>query len=110
MTEEIVELVLRLAKERPTWGYERIQRALADLGYRISDTTVARILRAHGIEPAPERRRRTAWKTFLKSHWDVLDTCRLTQCSIPYSNPHRSAFERGRRNATPRNRSGRRCV
>ena len=54
---EIVELVLRLAKESPTWGYGRIQGALANLGHQISDTTVAKILKAHGIEPAPERRR-----------------------------------------------------
>ena len=48
---EIVELVLRMARENPTWGYDRIQGALANLGHRISDTTVGNILRDHGIEP-----------------------------------------------------------
>ena len=55
----IVGLVLRLAKESPRWGCGRIQGTLANLGHRISDTTVANILRAHGIEPAPDRRRQS---------------------------------------------------
>jgi len=46
--------------------------ALANLGHRISDTTVANMLKAHGIEPAPDRRRKSTWKTFLEAHWDVL--------------------------------------
>jgi putative transposase len=82
VTEEIVELVLRLAKESPTWGYGRIQGALMNLGHRISDTTVAKILKAHGIEPAPERRRETTWKTFLKAHWDVLASVDFTTIDV----------------------------
>ena len=70
--EEIVELVVRIARENSTWGYDRIQGALANLGYQISDQTVGNILKAHGIEPAPDRKRQTTWKTFLKSHWDCL--------------------------------------
>jgi len=46
VTGEIVELVLRLAKESPSWGCGHIQGALANLGRRISDTTVARLLRS----------------------------------------------------------------
>src|SRR5262245_26628565 len=57
VSKEIVELVLRIARESPSWGYDRIQGALDNLGYCISDTTVGTILRDHGIEPAPERRR-----------------------------------------------------
>jgi len=82
VTEEIVELVLRMAKESPTWGYEQIQGALANLGHRISDTAVARILRAQGIEPAPERRRETTWKTFLSAHWDVLASVDFTTIDV----------------------------
>ena len=82
VTAEIVELVLRLAKESPNWGYERIQGALANLGHRISDTTVARILRAHGIVPAPDRRRERTWKTFLRAHWDVLASVDFTTIDV----------------------------
>lgn len=68
----IVDLVLRFAKENPNWGYDRIQGALANVGYHISDRTVGNILKAHGVEPARDRQRTGSWKTFLKAHWDVL--------------------------------------
>ncbi len=54
--KEAQELVVRMARENPSWGYDRIQGALANLGHDISDTTVGNILRAHGMEPAPKRR------------------------------------------------------
>ena len=79
---EIGELVLRMARENPAWGYDRLQGALANLGHNISDTTVARILKAHGIEPAPDRRRETTWKTFLKAHWDVLASVDFTTIEV----------------------------
>ena len=47
--QEIVELVLRMAKENPTRGYDRIQGALANLGHPVSDRTVGNILKTHGI-------------------------------------------------------------
>jgi len=68
----IVDSILRFARENQTWGYDRIQGALADVGYRISDSTVANVLKAHGIEPAPDRSRSQSWSTFLKAHWDSI--------------------------------------
>jgi hypothetical protein len=59
----IVDLILRVATENPAWGYDRIQGALANVGYHISDQTVGNVLKAHGIEPAPDRKRQTTWKT-----------------------------------------------
>jgi putative transposase len=82
VTGEIVELVLHMANESPSWGYDRIQGALANLGHRISDTTVARILKSHGVEPAPDRKRGTTWKTFLKAHWDVLASVDFTTIEV----------------------------
>ena len=52
----IVDLVVKFAKENPTWGYDRIQGALDNVGYHIADTTVGNILKQHGIEPAPDRK------------------------------------------------------
>ena len=72
VTKEITDLLLRMARENPSWGYDRLQGALANLGYLISTSTVANILKRHGIEPAPERGKRTSWRTFLKAHWDVM--------------------------------------
>jgi putative transposase len=54
--QEIVDLVVKLAKENPGWGYNRIQGAVGNPGHSISDTAIGKILRAHGIEPAPERK------------------------------------------------------
>jgi len=82
LSKEIVELVLRIARESPTWGHDRIQGALANLGHRISDTTVASILRAHGIEPAADRRRLSTWKSFLEAHWDVLTSVDFTTLEV----------------------------
>ena len=72
VTQEITDLVLRMARENDTWGYDRIQGALANLGYTIAPNTVKNILKRHGIEPAPEREKRSSWETFLKAHWDVM--------------------------------------
>jgi len=71
-----------MAKENPDWGYDRIQGALANLGHTISDQTVGNILKAHGLEPAAERKRQTTWKTFLKAHWDVLGAIDFTTIEV----------------------------
>jgi putative transposase len=64
---EIRRLVVRMAEENPTWGYTRIVGALQNVGHRVSRSTIARILKAHGMPPVPERR--TSWQTFLRAHW-----------------------------------------
>ena len=43
----IVDLILRFANENPSWGYDRIQGALANVGYHISDQTVGNVLKEH---------------------------------------------------------------
>lgn len=48
-------LVLRLAKENPSWGYRRIHGELLALGLKVAASTVWRILIDVGIDPAPER-------------------------------------------------------
>jgi putative transposase len=72
VAQEITDLVLRMARENPSWGYDRIQGALTNIGHVVAPNTVKNILKRHGIEPAPEREKRTSWKTFLKAHWDVM--------------------------------------
>jgi len=70
--EEIRQLVIRMANENRLWGYTRISGALYNLGYEIGRSTVGEVLKAAGIEPAPERGRKTTWSEFLKAHWEVL--------------------------------------
>ena len=72
VAQEITDLVLRMARENSSWGYDRIQGALTNIGYVVAPNTVKNILKRHGIEPAPEREKRTSWRTFLKAHWDVM--------------------------------------
>ena len=91
----IVDLVLRFAKENPSWGYDRIQGALANVGYHISDTTVGNILKAHGVEPAPDRQRTGSWSTFLKAHWDVLAAIDFTTIEV-WTKGRPSSFRRAR--------------
>jgi len=69
---ELEALVVRLAQENSSWGYDRIVGALAHLGYTISDQTVGNILKRHGIPSAPERKKTTTWKEFIRTHMDVL--------------------------------------
>jgi putative transposase len=75
---EIVQLVLRLARDNPSWGYDRIVGALKSLGHVISDTTVGNILKAHGEPPAPERAKNgVTWAQFIATHKDALVACDL---------------------------------
>jgi putative transposase len=70
--EETKRLAVRMARENPTWGYSRIQGAFGNLKHEIGRTSLVRLLREAGLEPNPERSKRTGWSTFLKRHWDVL--------------------------------------
>ena len=73
VAEEVEWLAVQMADENPTWGYRRIQGALANLGHHIDAITVRNILRRHHLEPAPQRRQAgMSWAQFLKLHWEVL--------------------------------------
>src|ERR1022692_1858070 len=69
---EIEVLVVGMAQENRDWGYRRIQGALSNLGHELARSTIAEILQRHGIEPAPERSRKTTWKEFLTRHWELI--------------------------------------
>ncbi|MGY0063334.1 integrase core domain-containing protein [Streptomyces sp. LZ34] len=67
-------LVLRLAKENPSWGYRRLHGELLVLGVKVGASTVWEILKEAGTGPAPERNSST-WATFLRSQADALLAC-----------------------------------
>ena len=69
---EIRTLIVRMATENRGWGYTRIQGALANLNHEVSRGTIATVLREHGLEPAPDRLKKTTWTEFLKAHWEAL--------------------------------------
>ena len=70
--EEMETLVLQFAQQNPAWGYRRIVGALNNLGHQVSHQTVANLLKRHGLEPAPERQKKTTWNEFIRSHTEVL--------------------------------------
>jgi len=72
-----------MAKENPTWGYTRIQGALKNLGHPVGRSTIARILKAHGIPPVPERP--TSWQTFLRAQWGAIAGNGITKGSATNS-------------------------
>ena len=67
MRREVRELVLRLARENPRWGYQRIVGELKGLGRAVSATTVRTWLREAGLGPAGRRRGMT-WREFVRTH------------------------------------------
>jgi putative transposase len=68
------ELVLRLARENPRWGYQRIAGELIKLGVRLSPSTVRRLLAASGLDPAP-RRGGPSWPVFLRQQAASMLAC-----------------------------------
>jgi putative transposase len=69
---DVVELVLRMARENSGWGYTRIRGALFNIGHDIGRNTIKRILLDAGIAPAPERGKRMSWSAFLRAHWGAI--------------------------------------
>ena len=63
---EIRGLIVRMAKENASWGYARIQGALRHLGHRVARSTIAKVLKEHGIKPSPDRPMK--WTTFIRAH------------------------------------------
>jgi putative transposase len=69
---DIRDLIVKMATENIGWGYTRIKGALKNIGYNIGRSTIRRVLLENGIEPAPERNKRTPWRVFLKAHWGTV--------------------------------------
>ena len=63
---------MKTAQENRSWGYTRIQGALANLTHEVGRGTIAKILQEAGIDLAPGRREGMTWKEFLRTHWDVI--------------------------------------
>jgi putative transposase len=73
---EHVALIVQLARENPRWGYRRISGELWKLGYRTGKTTIAQILRRHGLTPAPKRIGRSgSWSRLLQHYRQQVLAC-----------------------------------
>jgi putative transposase len=74
LDEDLQALIVRLAREHPRWGYQRIQDELLRLGVRVSATAIRTTLRRHGLDPAP-RRTATTWRAFLRQQAAGIVAC-----------------------------------
>ena len=74
LAEATRALILRLARENPRWGYQRIQGELAKLGLRVSATAIRTLLGRHGLGPAP-RRGGVSWRVFLRQQAASILAC-----------------------------------
>ncbi len=74
ISDDVVALVLSLARDNPRWGYQRIVGELAGVGVRVSATSVAKILRKAGLSPAGARAQ-LSWDKFLRAHAASMLAC-----------------------------------
>ena len=74
LDREVLQLIIRLARENPRWGYQRIKGELQHLDIKVSATTIRTMLRRHGLDPAP-RRADTTWRAFLRQQAAGIVAC-----------------------------------
>jgi putative transposase len=74
LNHEVQRLIVRLARENPRWGYQRIKGELLHLGVQVSATAIRTALRRHGLDPAPRRAARS-WRSFLRQQATGIVAC-----------------------------------
>ena len=88
MSDELVELIVRLGRDNRRWGCIRIQGELRKLGIRVSATSIRRVLRRHGLGTVP--RKGPTWSEFLHAQVNgilamdffIVDTISLKQLYV----------------------------
>jgi putative transposase len=74
LSDDLQHLIVRLARENPRWGYQRIHGELLRLGIGVSASSIRRVLCAHGLDPPP-RRVQTSWRSFLRQQATGIVAC-----------------------------------
>jgi len=75
ISQELEELILRLAHENPRWGYGKIQGELVKLSFKVSQSTVRNILDRHGIQPVPVRNSSIGWRHLMTHYKEQILAC-----------------------------------
>jgi putative transposase len=72
----LIALIVQLARENPRWGYRRLSGELRKWGQRVSKTTIAQILKHHGLTPAPQRARMSgSWSRLFQHYRQQMLAC-----------------------------------
>jgi putative transposase len=75
LATHLQQLIVRLARENPRWGYQRIKGELLQLGLSVSATAIKVTLRRHGLDPAPRRAGSSTWRAFLRQQAGGILAC-----------------------------------
>jgi putative transposase len=70
--KEVIDLAVRFKKSNPRWAYDKICDYIVYLGFKVSKSTVKRILLDHGLNPEPQHRKSTEWDEFIRSHAHIM--------------------------------------
>lgn len=75
ISDKLRSAIIDIAKDNRDWGYIRIQGQLKYLGFKVTTSTIGKVLKKAGLEPQPDRKRKTTWAEFIKTHWQSLSAC-----------------------------------
>jgi transposase InsO family protein len=75
ISEEVEQLILRLARENTRWGYDKIHGELLKLNFKVSPTSIRNILDRHGILPAPVRNGSLGWRHLMNHYKEQILAC-----------------------------------
>jgi len=75
ISDKLRSAIIDVAKDNRDWGYIRIQGQLKYLGYKVSVATIGKVLKKAGLQPQPDRKRKTTWAEFIETHWQSLSAC-----------------------------------
>lgn len=82
LSEKLEKLILKIAKHNRGWGYTRIVGQLQYLGFKVSHQTVGNIIKKYGLQPSPDRLKKTTWTEFVRSHWESLAAIDFFTCEV----------------------------